>query len=77
MVLYMAIKIIIIPDNKIIEYELKRNKVKVKKVIEFLARNEGMSLSSYVAVKNGEVLASDDELFDGDEIEVYRVNVGG
>lgn len=77
MVLYMAIKIIIIPDNKIIEYELKRDKVKVKKVIEFLARNEGMSLSSYVAVRNGEVLASDDELFDGDEIKVYRVSTGG
>ncbi|RLG80386.1 MAG: hypothetical protein DRO40_11285 [Thermoprotei archaeon] len=73
----MAIKIIIIPDNRVIEYQLKESKVKVLKVIEFLAKAEGSSLNAYVVMRKGEVITRDDELFDGEEIEVYRVASGG
>jgi len=73
----MAIKIIIIPDNKVIMYELRGSKVKVLKILEFLAKTEGTSLNAYVVMRKGKVIARDDELLDGEEIEVYRVVSGG
>ena len=73
----MPIKIIIIPDNKVIEYELSSDQVRVSEIINFLAKAEGTSINAYVVMKENEILTEDDMVLDGEIIEVYRVASGG
>ncbi len=55
------------------EIELKENKI----IAEKLIRKLGFSPDEVVVVRNGEVITEDDEIYDGDFVEIIPVASGG
>ena len=55
------------------EFEFKEKKI----TAENLIRRLGFSPEEVVVVRNGEVITEDDEIYDGDHIEIIPVASGG
>ncbi|MCD6084703.1 MAG: MoaD/ThiS family protein [Desulfurococcales archaeon] len=68
----MQVRVRIVPggEERVLEIE---GKATVRKVLNKL----GLSPDEYVVTKNGEVVVEDEEVVDGDLLEVYRVVSGG
>ncbi len=74
----MKVKIVIIPGREVKTVEFSgKDTISVQELLTFLGEEYGVPSSGFVAVKNGVVLTEDDEISDGDVIEVYRVASGG
>jgi len=68
----MQVRLRIVPGGEEKVLEIK-GKATVRRVLNKL----GLSPEEYVVTRNGEVVVEDEEVIDGDLLEVYRIASGG
>jgi sulfur carrier protein len=68
----MAVRARLIPEGRVIEVNVK-GRIKVRSLLEKL----GLNTEAAVVLKSGRPLTEDEELEDGDYVDVVRVLSGG
>lgn len=68
----MAVRARLIPEGRVVEIPVK-GRVKVRALLEEL----GLNPEAAVVLRSGRPLTEDDEVSDGDQVDVVRVLSGG
>ncbi len=69
----LTIKVRVYPGGRVVEYEVRRGKVTVFRLLKDL----GYKPYTAVIVRRGTPLTEDELVFDGDEVELYEVRSAG
>ncbi len=67
----MALKVKLMPENRVVEMDEKRARV------EAIVRKLGLPLEMVVVLKNGNIATSDEVVGEDDEVVVMRAVSGG
>ncbi len=68
----MAVKARLIPEGRVVEVKVE-GKIKVRSLLEEL----GLNPEAAVVLKSGKPLTEDEEVSDGEQVDVVRVLSGG